>query len=224
MAEGYFNFVGASPNELEAVIARGTANGGKISIFGPSGSEQVSLAPGSVNVLNPTGTRGVNLEVLSDGTGAVFADVKNFRMAHPTQPGMDIVYACIEGPEAAAYVRGTGQLVNGEAKISLPDHFVSVANPETMTVQVTPLSADSHGLSVVAKRLDDFVVKELHCGAGSYDFDWEVKCVRKGHESYAVTRPQREAVSQNGLAPQAPMEMRASLTREREIFGGQEAS
>jgi hypothetical protein len=132
------------------------------------------------------------------GISFLEADVKNFRVAHPTLPGMDIVYACIEGPEAAVYARGTGQLVNGEARISLPDHFVSVANPETMTVQVTPLSADSLGLSVVAKRLDDFVVKELHSGAGNYDLDWEVKAVRKGHEDYAVTRPR--AAASNGLA------------------------
>jgi hypothetical protein len=83
------------------------------------------------------------LQVLSDGTGAVFANLKSFRVAHPSQPDTDIVYACIEGPEAAAYVRGTGRLVNGEARIPLPDHFISVANPETLTVYITPLSADS---------------------------------------------------------------------------------
>ena len=158
------------------------------------------------------GIHSATMAVDGSGNSVVMADVKNFRVAHPTQPNTDIVYACIEGPEAAVYVRGTGHLVNGEASITLPDHFVSVANPETMTVQVTPLSADSLGLSVVAKGPSDVVVKELHRGAGSYDFDWEVKCARKGHEGYAVTRPHEEMASLGGLDPQAAKEMRASLT------------
>ena len=101
------------------------------------------------------------------------ADIKNFRVPHPSQPDTDIVYACVEGPEAAVYVRGTAHLVNGEAVISLPDHFGSVASPEGMTVQVTPLSADSLGLAIVTKRLSGIEAKELHRGTGNYEFDWE---------------------------------------------------
>jgi hypothetical protein len=129
----------------------------------------------------------------TDGFGEVIADVKHFRVAHPNQSGMDIVYASVEGPEAAAYVRGTAHLVEGECTISLPDHFVSVAGADGITVQLTPLSFDSLGIAVVHKRLSGIVVKELHHGKGSYDFDWEVKCVRKGHENYEVIRPRTEA-------------------------------
>src|SRR5262249_41597207 len=128
-----------------------------------------------------------------NGLGVVMADVKSFRVPHPTQPDMDIVYACVEGPEVAVYVRGTAHLVNGEAVISLPDHFASVASPDGMTVQVTPLSADSQGLAVITKRLNGIEVKELHRGTGNYEFDWEVKGVRKGHEDYKVTRPRSES-------------------------------
>jgi len=62
----------------------------------------------------------------------------------------------------------------------------------SMTVQVTPLSSDSLGLAVAAKRLDGIVVKELHGGTGNYEFDWEVKSVRKGYEKYQVIRPRGE--------------------------------
>lgn len=58
-----------------------------------------------------------------------------------------------------------------------------------MTIQVTPLSAHSLGLAVVTKRLSGIEVKGLHRGTGNYEFDWEVKCVRKGHEDYRVIRP-----------------------------------
>jgi hypothetical protein len=69
-----------------------------------------------------------------------------------------------------------------------------------MTVQVTPLSADSMGLAVVRKGLAGFVVRELQRGSGNYDFDWDVKCVHRGHEDYQVTRPRREMLSMGGLS------------------------
>jgi hypothetical protein len=102
------------------------------------------------------------------------------------------MYVCIEGPEAAVFLRGTTRLVNGEAKVGLPDHFVHVANLDKMTVQVTALSPDSMGLAVVGKGPEGFVVRELRQGSGNYDFDWDVKCVRKGHEDFRVTRPRGE--------------------------------
>jgi hypothetical protein len=61
---------------------------------------------------------------------------------NPDQPETDIVYAAIEGPEAA-YVRGAGRLVEGAATIDLPQHFVSIASNRGMTGQLTPNSSAS---------------------------------------------------------------------------------
>lgn len=130
--------------------------------------------------------------------GVVQADIKNFAMNHPLEPGKEIWYACIEGPEAAAYERGTAQLIEGEAIITFSEHFQAVSNPQTMTVQVVPLSADSKGLAVVEKTATGFKIKELFAGAGNYQFDWEVKCVRRGYEDYEVVREKR--------APAPPVE------------------
>ncbi|MEE9296556.1 MAG: hypothetical protein V3W34_16555 [Phycisphaerae bacterium] len=58
-----------------------------------------------------------------------------------------------------------------------------------MTVQLTPRSADSLGLASVERTSARIVVKELHHGVGNYEFDWEVKAVRKGFENYQVVRP-----------------------------------
>jgi hypothetical protein len=69
---------------------------------------------------------------------------------------------------------------------------VSVTARTGITVHITPLSSDSLGLAVVEKRPDAIVVQELHNGTGSYDFDWEIKSVRKGHESYQIVRPSNE--------------------------------
>jgi hypothetical protein len=128
------------------------------------------------------------VEVNASGQGIVWGDVKSFRVANPNEPGTDIWYSCLEGPEAAAYVRGTGHLVNGRASVSLPDHFTAVASSKGITVQVTPLSGESKGLAVVEKGTEKFAVRELNNGNGTYDFDFMVTAVRKGHEDYQVIR------------------------------------
>jgi hypothetical protein len=132
--------------------------------------------------------------VNSAGQGIVFGDVKNFREPSRKDETKDIWYACVEGPEAAAYIRGTAALAGGSATVELPDHFQEVATLEGMTVQVTPHSADSKGLAVVTRALDRFTVRELFAGTGTYEFDWEVKVVRRAHQDYEVMRPWDEAL------------------------------
>ena len=124
----------------------------------------------------------------ANNQGVLFADVKNFKMDYPGKPDKQIWYGSLEGPELAAYIRGTGKLINGRAVIEFPDHYVQVANASTMTVILTPLSGKSKGLAVVKKTNTSFSVEELAEGSGSYEFDWEVKCVRKGHEDFEVVR------------------------------------
>lgn len=134
------------------------------------------------------------IEVDDLGRGVVFGDVKNFKEPHPLDESKEIVYASLEGPEAAMYTRGTSTLVNGKATIHIPEHFRVLASEKSMTVLITPLSNKSKGLAVTKKSLDGgVVVEELLEGAGSYDFDWEIRCVRKGFEDYQVVRPRSGA-------------------------------
>ncbi|MBS1722087.1 MAG: hypothetical protein JSS66_03660 [Armatimonadetes bacterium] len=133
----------------------------------------------------------------ANGFGAMQAEIKNFVMPDPDNLQQDIAYACVEGPEAAAYIRGTGHLVGGQAVIVLPRHFYNVAVSEGMTVQLTPRSADSEGLAVTEQDNTHFVVRELRHGKGSYDFAWEVKAVRRGFEDYKVYRKWDEALPSN---------------------------
>ncbi|MFZ1513905.1 MAG: hypothetical protein WAT21_00805, partial [Saprospiraceae bacterium] len=122
----------------------------------------------------------------------VFADTKNFVMDHPLKKDTVIVYACIEGPEAASFERGTTRLVNGRAKVFFSDHFGLVINPSTTTIILTPISLDSKGLTIIEKGHDSFTVGELFGGKGNYSFDWEVKGIRKGYEDYRVIRNKSE--------------------------------
>ena len=102
-----------------------------------------------------------------------------FALTTRKDPDKEIWYASIEGPEAAAYVRGTAKLVNGKAEIVFPEHFELVANPQTLTINLTPLDASSKGLAVISKTEGGFEIKELFDGQGNYEFDWEAKAVRK---------------------------------------------
>ena len=137
-------------------------------------------------------TKEAGIYVNSSGRGVVFGDVKNFRMSNPANPSEEIWYASLEGPEAAAYVRGTAQLVNGRATVRFPEHFRSVANAQGMTIMLTPHSAESLGLAAVDRSESGFEIQELMSGKGSYNVDWEVKAVRRGFEDYQVIRPVQE--------------------------------
>ena len=147
---------------------------------------------GYVYVMNSFGSIRAGMYVDAAGNGVIFKDVNNFRMEHPEDPSKEIWYACIEGPEVAAYERGTATLVNGEVTVDFSEHFELVINPEYMTVILTPLSADSKGMAVVEKTASGFTVKELANGTGNYSFDWEVKSVRKGYEDYKTIREQAD--------------------------------
>ena len=168
-------------------------HGDSIRLSNSSGNPRVILfselvGGGAVTVGDDDSFQKASMFVDKDGRGVVAADVKNFRVTNPDDPSSDIWYASLEGPEAAAYVRGTATLVNGRVTIVLPQHFRAVTVAEGMTVQVTPLSGGSLGLAVIEKSLDGIVVQELQRGTGSYSFDYQVTAVRRGYENYRVIR------------------------------------
>ena len=61
-----------------------------------------------------------------------------------------------------------------------------MVNTQSLTVQLTPAYSDTYGIAVVEKNANGFRVKELKGGKGNFNFDWEVKAVRKGYENYEV--------------------------------------
>jgi hypothetical protein len=180
--DGYIETIAPNGNRLAAMSSSSAnPNGGWLGIF-------------DVGINNSSENPKAGFYVDAQGKGHVFADSKNFRMEHPKDPEKEIWYASLEGPEAGAYERGTAKIVNGEVTVTFSEHFQLVGNMTTMTVILTPLSADSKGLAVVEKTATGFKIKELGNGTGSYGFDWEVKAVRKGYEDYKVIRPKGEAM------------------------------
>ena len=195
-----YNWIyGYNGGSLIYALGKSVANSGYFETRGPNNNHNARLTflnsypnNGFFEVNDGTGGQQAGMYVNAFGLGIVFGDIKSFRMPHPVNPEKEIWYASLEGPEAAAYVRGTGELINGEASVEFPEHFQLVANAQTMTITLTPLSADAKGLAVIEKTNQGFKIKELLKGNGNYSFDWEVKCVRQGYEDFKVIRDLNE--------------------------------
>jgi hypothetical protein len=179
------------------IDVRTSSGGPELRVYGANGNTNVRLRNyssvyqnyGWISADDAQGNYQAAMFVNPSGQGVIFADTKNFRVPNPRDPGTEIWYASLEGPEAAAYIRGTAHLAGGTAQIELPEHFQDVALAEGMTVQVSPRSAASLGLAVVEVSPAQFTVRELMGGEGDYAFDWEVMAVRAGHADYQVIRP-----------------------------------
>ncbi len=176
-------------------LTENTDGAGHVDVFGPAGSVNVKVSSllgfpehGAVGIYDDNDVQQAGIQVDAAGQGLVFGDIKNFVAPNPADPTTEIWYACVEGPEAAAYVRGTATLVGGIATVELPRHFQDVTSGTGITVVLTPGSIASRGLAVVEKSRERIVVRELLNGTGSYEFDWEVKAVRSGFEDYKVIR------------------------------------
>ena len=175
------------------------AGAGEVQINGTNGEANVKITRdtanhGLIGICDSDGDLQAFLFIDFNGTSAYVADFKAFRIPNPDpeQPGTEIWYNSVEGPELGAYIRGTAELVDGHAKVSFPKHFRMVASERGLTGKVTPHSKDSLGLAITDKSARGITVRELQGGRGCYKFDYFVMAVRKGHEDYRVIRPADE--------------------------------
>lgn len=61
---------------------------------------------------------------------------KDFDIPHPTKDGWRLRHVCIEGPTADVYVRGK---LKDSNVIELPDYWRGLVDPETITINITPI-------------------------------------------------------------------------------------
>jgi len=63
---------------------------------------------------------------------------KGFDIKHPKKPNRRIRHICVEGPEAAIYIRGT---LKGSNVIELPDYWDGLVDIESISVHLTPIGS-----------------------------------------------------------------------------------
>lgn len=121
------------------------------------------------------------------GTGA-----KYFVEPHPHRADLVIRYVALEGPEAGTYFRGRGKLQNGLATIEVPEDFRLVTDPDSLTVQITPIG-EMATVAVLRMALDRIVVR----GSRNVAFSYMVNGVRKSHRDIAPMGPGSEYAPQS---------------------------
>ena len=119
------------------------------------------------------------------GTGSV-----SFIQNHPYEKDKVIVYAAPEGDEVAVYTRGSGRLVNGEARIALGKTFAWVANPDIgLTAHLTARGAWAD-LYVASLSSQELVVSS-RSGDPDAAFDYMVHGLRVGFEEVSIVQEKR---------------------------------
>ncbi len=122
-------------------IDRGGSYGGRIA---STGSVLALSAGGSVVVDNATFVAGqtslgattcLSLDVI----GAVSANVKNFRVPHPSKQDHYLLHGSTESPVSGVEYWGEATLPeSGELQVSLPDYFEALVKVENRALMVTP--------------------------------------------------------------------------------------
>ena len=96
-------------------------------------------------------------------TGTIYATAKSFDIEHPSKENMRLRYGSLEGPENGVYFRGR----TSDSKIVLPDHWIKLIDPDSITVQLTPIGSPSV-LSV--DYIDGNVIHINKINGGEYYF------------------------------------------------------
>jgi hypothetical protein len=71
----------------------------------------------------------------SISANSISAPSKNFVIDHPSKPNKKLVHSCLEGPENAVFFRGRSY----SSIIQLPDFWEGLIDPDTITVNLTPV-------------------------------------------------------------------------------------
>ena len=98
--------------------------------------------------------------------GTLSATTKSFVIKHPTKEGMQLRYGSLEGPENGVYVRGT---LKGSSVIDLPEYWVKLVDPESISVQLTPIGrhqklfVENIVNNTVSIGIEDNTVDKIKC-------------------------------------------------------------
>ena len=148
-----------------------------LQVYGSAGINNGLLVNGITTVTNATASNTTNTGALQvyggvgvGGSvnigGSLSAISKSFVINHPTKEGSRLRYGSLEGPENGVYVRG--RLTDGNT-INLPDYWTKLVDPDSITVQITPIGGhlklyvDSANINQVIIKNDGFLSSRIDC-------------------------------------------------------------
>lgn len=129
---GLLNWVGAKT--LTGVVAETGAEA-------RAGAEVVSAATcdnGAKTINGPLNVAGPVRAPAFFGDISACSGKKDFDIPHPTKKGWRLRHVCIEGPTADVYIRGKLEDSN---IINLPEYWKGLVDPETITINITPIGS-----------------------------------------------------------------------------------
>ena len=115
-------------------------------------------------------------EVESNDGSHVLSAKKDFDIPHPTKEGWRLTHACVEGPEAAVYIRGR---VTNRTEIELPLYWKGLVDIQSITVNLTPIGAHQ---DVIVKRWDEKKIYLQAKGGMPIDCFYYIMAERKDTE------------------------------------------
>jgi cytoskeletal protein CcmA (bactofilin family) len=183
---------GATESKARTLLVQGTAKiegfpdltallvQGKVTIV-PSGEEGAISEPGVTLFLvlgdvEVAGSIRVEGEVTGNGGADVLSAKKNFDIPHPTKEGWRLTHTCVEGPEAAVYIRGR---VKNKTEIELPLYWKDLVDIQSITVNLTPIGAHQ---DVIIKRWDEKKIYLQAKGGMPIDCFYYIMAERKDTE------------------------------------------
>ena len=152
---------GASPNKLSLYCI------GNSAVKGNFFASSDILARGNITAAG---------EVKSRCGKHILSRKKNFDIPHPTKDGWRLTHTCVEGPEAAVYIRGR---IKNNTEINLPEYWKGLVNINTISVNLTPIGSHQ---DVIIKRWDDNKVYLQARGGMPIDCFYYIMAERKDTE------------------------------------------
>tara|TARA_B100002019_G_scaffold67324_1_gene57888 strand:+ start:176 stop:1102 length:927 start_codon:yes stop_codon:yes gene_type:complete len=137
----------------------------------------VEAAPAKVVAAPVTNIAG---SLILTGVGDVASAIqskKSFDIPHPTKEGWRLRHICLEGPSAEVYVRG---VLKNSNTIELPDYWKGLVDPESITVNLTPIGTHQELCYEIGEWAS--TIKVMNSGGGHIHCSYIIYAERKDTE------------------------------------------
>jgi hypothetical protein len=156
---GFTNKIGAEIQAAFKAIFGLKTNAAVQITSGPKVCQSIATAP---LVKADVGIFGILVGPTINTIFTLIASKKPFDIPHPTKNGWRLRHVCIEGPSADVYVRGK---LNNSNVIELPEYWRKLVDPETITVNLTPIGTHQE-LYVDKIEWGTRILIKNNCGSG----------------------------------------------------------